>query len=43
MPTILMAIESRLKNSREVEINLGIDEVKKICRIRINDIVWPDT
>lgn len=43
MQTIIAAIENRLKNSRDVEINLGIEEVKKISRIRINDLVWPDT
>ena len=42
MKTILSAIEIRVKNSREVEINLGIEEVKKICRIRVSDLVWSD-
>ncbi|XP_011297337.1 2-oxo-4-hydroxy-4-carboxy-5-ureidoimidazoline decarboxylase [Fopius arisanus] len=40
--TILTAIEERLKNSREVELKTGIDEVKKISSLRINDLVWPD-
>ncbi|XP_015113383.1 2-oxo-4-hydroxy-4-carboxy-5-ureidoimidazoline decarboxylase [Diachasma alloeum] len=40
--TILTAIEERLKNSRKVELKTGIEEVKKICSLRINDLVWPD-
>ncbi|XP_011500667.1 PREDICTED: 2-oxo-4-hydroxy-4-carboxy-5-ureidoimidazoline decarboxylase-like [Ceratosolen solmsi marchali] len=40
--SILVGLESRLKNSKEVEIKTAIEEVKKICRIRINDLVWPD-
>ncbi|XP_015606082.1 2-oxo-4-hydroxy-4-carboxy-5-ureidoimidazoline decarboxylase [Cephus cinctus] len=38
--TIFEGIENRLKNSRTEELNTGINEVKKICRIRIDDLVW---
>ncbi|OXU29159.1 hypothetical protein TSAR_006561 [Trichomalopsis sarcophagae] len=40
--SILSGLETRLNNSRETELKTGIDEVKKICRVRIDDLVWPD-
>ncbi|KAG7204950.1 hypothetical protein KM043_005338 [Ampulex compressa] len=40
--TILMAIQNRLQNTRETELLYGIQEVKKICNIRIDDLVWCD-
>ncbi|KAJ8675275.1 hypothetical protein QAD02_011061 [Eretmocerus hayati] len=40
--SILAGLEVRLKNNKEVELKTGIEEVKKICRIRIDDLVWPD-
>lgn len=40
--SILSGIETRLRNNRETEIKIGIDEVKKICRLRIDDLVWHD-
>jgi len=40
--SILSGLESRLNNSRETELKIGIEEVKKICRVRIDDLVWPD-
>lgn len=39
---ILSGIEYRLNNSRDEELSTGINEVKKICRIRLLDLVWPD-
>lgn len=36
---ILDGISARLANDKQTEINLGINEVKKICFIRICDIV----
>lgn len=39
---ILSGIEKRLNNSHEQELDTGIEEVKKICRIRLRDLVWPD-
>lgn len=36
---ILEGINARLPNDKQTEINLGIEEVKKICFIRIGDIV----
>ncbi|XP_058788583.1 2-oxo-4-hydroxy-4-carboxy-5-ureidoimidazoline decarboxylase-like [Phymastichus coffea] len=40
--SILQGLEIRLKNNRETELKTGINEVKKICRIRIDDLVWHD-
>ncbi|XP_043267775.1 2-oxo-4-hydroxy-4-carboxy-5-ureidoimidazoline decarboxylase-like [Venturia canescens] len=42
VPAILTGIEERLKNQPESELLTSIEEVKKICRIRISDLVWPD-
>ncbi|XP_046489033.1 2-oxo-4-hydroxy-4-carboxy-5-ureidoimidazoline decarboxylase-like isoform X1 [Neodiprion pinetum] len=39
---ILSGIENRLNNSPETELEVGIQEVKKICRIRLLDVVWSD-
>lgn len=36
---ILEGFENRLPNNRDQEINNGIDAVKKICQLRIEDIV----
>ena len=32
----------RLNNDRDTEISTGITEVKKICRLRVNDIIQAD-
>lgn len=42
VPAILVGIEERLKNTRESELLTSIEEVKKICRLRICDLVWRD-
>lgn len=36
---ILRGITLRLENGRSEELNTGIDEVKKICRLRIGQII----
>lgn len=36
---ILRGITIRLQNGREDELNTGINEVKKICRLRIGQII----
>ncbi|KAJ9583941.1 hypothetical protein L9F63_021715 [Diploptera punctata] len=36
---ILQGLEARLKNTRDNELGTGINEVKKICRLRIDDLV----
>lgn len=36
---ILRGISTRLRNERNDELNTGINEVKKICRLRIGQIV----
>ncbi|XP_063413044.1 2-oxo-4-hydroxy-4-carboxy-5-ureidoimidazoline decarboxylase-like [Mytilus trossulus] len=36
---ILTGLENRLKNSGETEAVTGVEEVKKICRLRLLDIV----
>jgi len=38
-PTILRAIEQRLQNDKDQELNTGIEEVKKISTLRIQEIV----
>lgn len=37
--SILNGLQSRYNNSQEEEITIGINEVKKICKLRIIDIV----
>lgn len=37
--SIIHGLQNRYNNSYEEEINTGINEVKKICRLRILDIV----
>jgi 2-oxo-4-hydroxy-4-carboxy-5-ureidoimidazoline decarboxylase len=37
--TILAAFRARLKNSREVEFKAALDEVAKIARLRLEDLV----
>lgn len=39
LEAILSAIKLRLNNTVEQEVQTGIDEVKKICRLRIQQIV----
>ncbi|XP_012264997.1 2-oxo-4-hydroxy-4-carboxy-5-ureidoimidazoline decarboxylase-like [Athalia rosae] len=39
---ILTGIENRVNNTQEEELATGIEEVKKICGIRLLDLVWPD-
>lgn len=36
---ILRGITSRLENTRDEELHTGINEVKKICRLRIGQII----
>lgn len=36
---ILAGMRERLQNSRDVELSTGIEEVKKICRLRICQII----
>ncbi|CAH0721648.1 unnamed protein product, partial [Brenthis ino] len=36
---IIEGLQQRYSNTRDTEINIGINEVKKICRLRILDIV----
>ncbi|XP_014211562.1 2-oxo-4-hydroxy-4-carboxy-5-ureidoimidazoline decarboxylase-like [Copidosoma floridanum] len=40
--SIVSRLESRLSNCRDTELKLSIEEVKKISRMRIDDLVWPD-
>ncbi|XP_053600334.1 2-oxo-4-hydroxy-4-carboxy-5-ureidoimidazoline decarboxylase-like [Plodia interpunctella] len=40
--SIIEGLQRRFNNSKEQEISIGIDEVKKICRLRILDIVEND-
>ncbi|XP_076245467.1 2-oxo-4-hydroxy-4-carboxy-5-ureidoimidazoline decarboxylase-like [Calliopsis andreniformis] len=40
--TILASIQTRLRSTRENELQIGIQEVKKICSNRIDDLVWSD-
>lgn len=37
--TIIKEIQRRLINNRTIELNNAIDEVKKICSLRLNDLV----
>ncbi|KAK0082294.1 hypothetical protein PV326_007256 [Microctonus aethiopoides] len=37
--TIIKEIQRRLMNNRTIELNNAIDEVKKICSLRLNDLV----
>ncbi|XP_022900005.1 2-oxo-4-hydroxy-4-carboxy-5-ureidoimidazoline decarboxylase-like [Onthophagus taurus] len=37
--TIFINIEKRLENNKEIELLTGIEEVKKICKLRINEII----
>ena len=36
---ILEGLKARLENSRELEIETGLKEVSKICRLRLLDLV----
>ena len=36
---ILAGLETRIENSSQVEIETGLKEVAKICRLRLADIV----
>lgn len=36
---ILAGLEARLKNTAEIEANTGAGEVKKICNLRLKDLV----
>lgn len=36
---ILLGLENRLKNSSETEVITGVNEVKKICSLRLSDLV----
>ena len=36
---ILQALRTRLHNSREKELETGINEVKKICRLRVKKLI----
>lgn len=38
---ILNGLEQRLNNSGETEAITGVEEVKKICRLRLLDIIDP--
>ncbi|XP_028158073.1 2-oxo-4-hydroxy-4-carboxy-5-ureidoimidazoline decarboxylase-like [Ostrinia nubilalis] len=40
--SIISGLQSRYNSSREQEIYTGINEVKKICKLRIQDIVKDD-
>ena len=40
---ILRGLQERLENSAQTEAVTGANEVKKICRLRILDIVCPDS
>ncbi|XP_034950026.1 2-oxo-4-hydroxy-4-carboxy-5-ureidoimidazoline decarboxylase-like [Chelonus insularis] len=40
--SILSAIKTRLENSKDVELNNGIEEVKKISKFRITDLLTKD-
>ncbi|XP_014224604.1 2-oxo-4-hydroxy-4-carboxy-5-ureidoimidazoline decarboxylase-like isoform X2 [Trichogramma pretiosum] len=42
LKSIMDQLCQRLHNCKETELKAGIEEVKKICRIRIDDLVWPD-
>ncbi|KAM4797017.1 putative 2-oxo-4-hydroxy-4-carboxy-5-ureidoimidazoline decarboxylase [Rhinophrynus dorsalis] len=35
---IMQELSSRIKNERSIELHNGIDEVKKICHLRVHDI-----
>lgn len=37
--SIIEGLKTRLNNTRDQEIEIGINEVKKICKLRILDIV----
>lgn len=39
---IFEKLRLRLNNSKEDELNVSLREVKKICSLRINDLIWPD-
>ncbi|PSN54301.1 hypothetical protein C0J52_11047 [Blattella germanica] len=39
VPAILQGLATRLENSREEELGTGINEVKKICHLRVKEIV----
>lgn len=39
IPYILAALTERLENDLEEEVDVGIEEVKKICKFRISQIV----
>ncbi len=39
IPSIIEAMQRRLENDLEAEIQTGIDEVKKICEIRVKDLI----
>lgn len=36
---ILRGLEERLNHSRDIELNISIDEVKKICRLRCLELI----
>ncbi|XP_017764491.1 PREDICTED: 2-oxo-4-hydroxy-4-carboxy-5-ureidoimidazoline decarboxylase-like [Eufriesea mexicana] len=42
VPTILTSIHSRLQNTKDIELHVAIQEVKKICNSRIDHLVWSD-
>ncbi|XP_020364308.1 2-oxo-4-hydroxy-4-carboxy-5-ureidoimidazoline decarboxylase [Oncorhynchus kisutch] len=41
--TILRQLEERLRNERTIERACAIDEVKKICHLRLQGLVVPET
>lgn len=40
---IIYQLTARCQNERGVELECGIEEVKRICRLRLRNLVIPDT
>lgn len=40
--SIIRGLQDRYQNSHDQEVNIGIEEVKKICKLRILDIAKDD-
>ena len=41
--SILRGFETRLRNSRQEEIDIALDEIAKIARLRLLDVLSPDS
>ncbi|XP_026667283.1 2-oxo-4-hydroxy-4-carboxy-5-ureidoimidazoline decarboxylase-like [Ceratina calcarata] len=39
---ILTSIQARLQDTRENELQVAFTELKKLCKKRLNHLVWPD-